>query len=105
MIANKDEIISIYRDIIAMLTDTASIDRKLAKLTEVMSGIEARVQQNIRQNATESQDQDAYLKKQAAFEKQYIELQQEAKKLDEQKKARQARRVKLSQGATYAPTS
>jgi len=95
MIDNEDEIISTYRDIIAMLTDTASIDRKLAELSEVLSGIEARVQQNIKQNATESQDQDAYLKKQAALEKQYIDLQQEMKQLDEQKKERQARRARL----------
>jgi len=96
MVDNKDEIISTYRDIIAMLTDTAFIDRKLAELSEIVCGIEARVQQNIRQNATEPQDQDAYLKKQAAIEKQYIELQQEMKKLDEQKKERQARRARLS---------
>ena len=95
MLRRKDAVFAACDEIIAILTDTTSLDAERGKAKETVDVLLALMRQSIRENAQTAQDQDEYDVKYETLTQRYQEAGERLKALDDQLLERRAKRDRL----------
>lgn len=94
---NKDEIIENCKIAIAVVSDTAEIDKKLEKLSKELETIAVSVSEYVNKNASEVLSQDEYINEYTKLTKKYEKKAKQRERLISEKedKFRRANEIKL----------
>ncbi len=95
MIEDKDDLISEYKLIILQLTDNVALDSEAKQQTEEADIIAELIRKCVAENATTSQDQDAYLERYKGLKARYEAATQRIKQIEDQRAERKQRRQKM----------
>ena len=95
MIADKDDVILEYREIICRLTDQSDLDAEMLHQKEEADVAAELVRKWVFENASKAQDQDAYEQRYNALRARYEAATQRLKRIEEERLARRQRRQKL----------
>ena len=95
MIDGKDDLISDYKQIIRLLTDHAALDSEAKQQTEEADVVAELIRKCVAENATNSQDQEAYLERYKGLKVRYEVAAQRLKQIEDQRAERKQRRQKM----------
>ena len=95
MIDGKDDLISDYKQIIRLLTDHAALDSEAKQQTEEANVVAELIRKCVAENATTTQDQEAYLERYGGLKARYEAATQQLKQIEDQRTERKQRRQKM----------
>ena len=94
-IADKDDVILEYREIICQLTDQSDLDAEMLQQREEADVAAELVRKWVFENAAKAQDQEAYEQRYKALRARYQAATQRLKQIEEERLVRRQRRQKL----------
>lgn len=92
---DKEEFISSCREIVALLSDCTTLDKKIEEAYTRLVDLTTAMQEFIKENAMKPQDEDFYKKKMAVYNAQKAEIEKVLHDLQSQKAARLSRKELL----------
>ena len=95
MFTDKEEFISSCREIVALLSDCTTLDKKIEEAYTRLVDLTTAMQEFIKENAMKPQDEDFYKKKMAVYNAQKAEIEKVLQDLQSQKAARLSRKELL----------
>ena len=95
MIEDKDDLIAEYKQIIRRLTDHTALDSEAKQKTEETDVVFELIRKCVAENATTTQDQEAYLERYGGLKARYEAATQQLKQIEDQRTERKQRRQKM----------
>ena len=92
MIEDKDDLIAEYKQIIRRLTDHAALDFEAKQQTDEADIVAELIRKCVAENASTSQDQEAYLERYMGLKARYEAATQRLKQIEDQRAERKQRR-------------
>ena len=95
IIEDKDDLIAEYKQIIRRLTDHTALDSEAKQKTEETDVVFELIRKCVAENATTTQDQEAYLERYGGLKARYEAATQQLKQIEDQRTERKQRRQKM----------
>ena len=95
MIEDKDDLIAEYKQIIRRLTDHAALDFEAKQQTDEADIVAELIRKCVAENASTSQDQEAYLERYMGLKARYEAATQRLKQIEDQRTERKQHRQKM----------